>query len=105
VNVNRQRVITSWGQKGLARLGDRAAIAVLKILEPAELRDPGRIKASLQIVRQAFAQPQLIDSQFDKEPKVILFLLQYMKTARLDTSTQAEIGQTEEFVKQNTTRK
>lgn len=40
MNENGQRVINSWSEKNLARLGDRVSIAILKILEPRELQDP-----------------------------------------------------------------
>ena len=60
MNARGERVITSQMQKGLVRLGDRAAVSILKILEPADLKNPQSVKNCLLVIREAFVQPQII---------------------------------------------
>jgi hypothetical protein len=100
MNENGQRVISSWSQRILVQLGDRAAVSILKILEPAEVKDPEKIKASLFIIRQAFAAPQSISLEVDKDPRVTLFLLEYWKQNINDPKTQDEVQETLRYVQE-----
>src|SRR5271166_5089932 len=79
LNANGQRVISSWSQKRLERLGDRVSVSILKILEPDELKDPEKVQTCLSIIRRAYVQPHFISFEADKDPKVTLFLLEYWK--------------------------
>ncbi|MGB2628731.1 MAG: hypothetical protein WAK20_18245 [Candidatus Acidiferrum sp.] len=101
MNENGQRVINSWSEKNLARLGDRVSIAILKILEPRELQDPEKVKTCLLVIREAFAQPQFISPETDKQPKVTLFLIEYWKQNVHDSSVEADIRKTVEILDEN----
>ena len=98
MNENGRRVISSWSQRILVRLGDRAAVSILKILEPAEVKDPEKVKACLFIIQQAFAAPQSISLEADKDPRVTLFMLEYWKQNIADPKTQDSIEETLRYV-------
>ena len=104
MNSSGQRVTTSWGQKGLARLGDRVSVSILKIVEPDELKDPQKVKTCLLLIREAFAQPQFISLDADKDPRVTLFLIDYWKQNVPDPEVQDNIRRTLGIVKENTAR-
>jgi hypothetical protein len=104
MNWSGQRVIISWGQKGLARLGDRVSVSILKILEPDELKDPQNVRTCLLVIREAFAQPQFISFDADKDPRVTLFLIDYWKQNVPDPDVQDDIHKTLGIVDKNTAR-
>ena len=104
MNAEGRRVIHSWSQKRLVQLGDRVSVTILKILEPAELKDPQKVKSCLIVIRQAFAQPQMISVDADKDPRVTLFLLDYWKSQIADPEAQREIQSTLAFVKEKTAK-
>lgn len=102
MNADGRRVITSWGQKNLARLGDRVSVSILKILGPSELTNPDRVKGCLLLIREAFAQPQFISLEIDKDPKVTRFLLNYWRQNVADPTAQQDIRETLEIVTEKT---
>jgi hypothetical protein len=67
MNAEGRRIIHSWSQKRLVQLGDRVSVSILKILEPAELKDPEKVKSCLIVIREAFAQPQMISVETDRD--------------------------------------
>lgn len=73
MNSGGRRVVHSWSQKRLARLGDGVSIALLKILGPDELKE--RVTDYMPIIRASFAEPESISLETNKDPKVTLFLL------------------------------
>jgi hypothetical protein len=97
-----QIVIRSWSQKHLSRLGDSVSIALLKILEGSDLKNPEKVRDLLPIVRDSFSQPQFISIEADRKPKVTLFLLDHLRQNIADAQVQREIEQTMEFVKERT---
>lgn len=104
INSGGQRVTHSWSQKRLVALGDGVSVALLKILEPDELKNPERVKDYAPIIRAAFNQPQSISLESNKDPKVTLFLLGYLRQNVTDSAVQELLQQTEEFVRQKTAR-
>jgi hypothetical protein len=95
-------VIISVTQKQLSRLGDGVSIALLKILDQQELIDANRVRDYLPIIRDSFAEPQLISADVDRKPKVTLFLLSYLLRNIADGQVQHEIQQTIDFVEKET---
>jgi hypothetical protein len=85
-------VWTGTAAKHLPRLGDRAAIAILKLLSPDELADPQKAKNVLDVLRGAFAHSEFIAAKDDRKPEVTLFLLNYMQEKLRDTSLYDEIS-------------
>jgi hypothetical protein len=92
----------SWRVKAISRLGDGASVAALKILEPEKLTEPDTTKAYLKVVRTAFSHPELISIQEDRDPKVTLFLLGWLKERIKSKDLNQAIQETELFVKSQT---
>jgi hypothetical protein len=66
-------------QKRVSWLGDRAAIALTKILTDEDVREPQTIKGTLDIIHNSFVYPGAITLAVDKKPKVALLLLDYLQ--------------------------
>jgi hypothetical protein len=97
-------IIHSWDQKRLARLGDGIGIALLKILTEDNLRDSLKVKTVLPMVRESFADPDLIAVDSDRQPNVTLFLLHDLSEYASDGETRAQIQDTIKFIEQKTKR-
>jgi hypothetical protein len=103
MNSGGRRAVHSWSQKRLVGLGDGIGVAILKILEGPDLKNPETVRDFLPIIRDSFAQPQLISKEVDRTPKVTLFLLRYLQQGVQDSQVQQEIRQTIDFVEKQTT--
>lgn len=104
MNSGGRRVVHSWSQKRIARLGDGVSVALLKILGPDELTDPERVTEYVPVIRAAFAHPESISLGANKDPRVTLFLLDSLLQKTLEPATQELLRQTEEFVRQKTAK-
>lgn len=93
-----KRVTHSWTQKQLARIGDGVSIALIKILDERDLDNPQIVSDFLPIIRDSFAQPQLISEEVNKKPKVTLVLLRYLRQNVSNAQTQKDIEETIRFV-------
>jgi hypothetical protein len=67
-------------------LGDRVAIAIANQIRLTDLRDPDKSKHVLLLLRYAFAEPELIQSNESRQPGVTLLLLDYMADQSGDES-------------------
>ena len=83
---------TGFSEKQRDRLGDRAAIAVLKIFSDQELRNPATARKVLRLIETVFRNPQLISVKEDREPRVTLFLLGYLEQVAPDRQLRQEIS-------------
>lgn len=88
--------------KHMARLGDDASIAILKILDERDLTNPEMVKRFLGTIRTSFSSPQFISREEDKKPKVTVLLLNYLRLTVPDPQTQKDIQDTLEYVKRQT---
>jgi len=95
---------TSFGvsEKQNERLGDRAAIATLKLFDEADLTRPETIRKLLPVLRDSFSYPQLISIAEDRRPAVTLFLLHYLERNAPDPALKKEITAVEVFIKAKT---
>lgn len=98
-----RKMIHSYAQKGLYRLGDGASVALLKTLEAEALKNPQTVREILPIIRDSFSQPEQIEADTDQNPKVTIFLLNHLHQNIQDDQVRSEIQQTIDFVKQKTT--
>jgi hypothetical protein len=89
-------------QKHMARMGDKVSIALLKHLSESELLDPNKVEEYLPIIQDSFSQPQFIEVEIDKQPKVTMFLLKYVRRGVLDSRVQQDIDNTIRFVEEKT---
>jgi hypothetical protein len=89
-------------EKQNERLGDRAAIATLKLFDEADLTRPETIRKLLPVLRESFSYPQLISIAEDRRPAVTLFLLHYLERNAPDPALKKEITAVEVFIKAKT---
>ena len=89
-------------EKQNERLGDRAAIATLKLFDEADLTRPETIRKLLPVLRDSFSYPQLISIAEDRRPAVTLFLLHYLERNAPDPALKKEITAVEVFIKART---
>lgn len=95
---------TGFITKRIVRLGDAASIGVLKIVDPEKLKERRTCEAYLLLVKTAFACPnKCISLEVDKDPKVTLFLLDYLHERVKEDWLQLEIYDAKAFVKAQTT--
>jgi hypothetical protein len=76
------------------RLGDRAAIAVLKAVPSKDLSDVKVARRVLAVLRDAFAYPEYISNPSDKEARVTFLLLDEMMRESQSPDLQREIAAT-----------
>jgi hypothetical protein len=92
----------SWLDKARDRLGDRAAIALVKIFGEQELLQPRNLHRSLQIIHGAFSAPCLIEIASDRKPSITLFVLRDLERQVKDENLRKEVASTITFVEQGT---
>jgi hypothetical protein len=63
----------------LLELGDRVSVAVLKIYDRNQLIEPENAEAYLTTVRNAFSDRRAVLNKSDLDPKVTLFVLEYLQ--------------------------
>ena len=63
----------------LPHLGDRVSVAILKIYDRNELIQSENARAYLTIVRNAFSDRRLVSDKLDLDPKITLFVLEYLQ--------------------------
>jgi len=88
--------------KLVPRLGDGCSIAMLKIVDRRDLTDPKTVRVIVDMIHNAFARPQDITLADNRDPKVSLFLLQYLMEKVSDPELQQQIRQEMEFMKSQT---
>jgi L-2-hydroxyglutarate oxidase LhgO len=93
---------TGFSEKQSDRLGDRVSIALLKILDDKDLRDPQTIKKILPLIRGAFIAPRAISIPEGRKPKVTFFLLRYLKENAQNQNLKNEIAEVMDFIKEKT---
>jgi hypothetical protein len=72
----------AWGtldSPGLNQFGDRVSIALLKIYSREELSQPENANSCLSAIRTAFEDRKSVLEPSDREPRVTLFLLEYLQ--------------------------
>jgi hypothetical protein len=89
-------------EKQSNRLGDKAAIAFLKIHNEEGLSDPSQVRTLLPLVRAAFGYPKLISIPSDQQPRITVVLLRYLLTQVKDSRIRQQIRDTLAFVQAQT---
>ena len=62
-------------EKALTRLGDRAAVALLKLYNDEDWSNSQSVKRALGIIEAAMRAPHVIAARFDQSPDVSILLL------------------------------
>lgn len=91
--------ISSFSQKQLQGLGDRASIALIKLYSLEELTTADNIRKYLPAIQDAFNAPKTIAIPEDRQPRVTLILLHYLQGELQDKGLQAEVGRIEEMIR------
>jgi hypothetical protein len=86
--------------KGLSRLGDAVAIALVKVMNLEDLLKPNVVRELLPIIQQAFIDVDIVKEPSDRQPKVTLLLLSHLRQCVPDEDVRAKIRTTIEFVRQ-----
>jgi hypothetical protein len=88
--------------KPLAWLGDRASIALIKLLDDEDFKNKQRVIRALQIIRHAFIDPKIIRMQEDKKPKFTLIFLEHLDAVLKDPALKREVSEVRKFVREQT---
>lgn len=91
-------VITSFAEKALSRLGDRAAIGVMRSLADKGLSDAVETKRALWVLQTAFSAPGNIAEPADRTPKATLFLLRCIGDSAVGQDLSDDIGRTKHAI-------
>lgn len=97
-------MLIAKSQTHLARMGDGVSIALLKILNSDQLKDPQRMKVLLSIIHDGFSQPQSIKNVTDRKPQVTVFFLSHIRNDIPDPQIRRDIDATITFVERQTSQ-
>ena len=76
------------------------SIALLKIVDEKDLSNTKTVEACLQLIQDSFSYPPIISVGVNREPKVTMFLLNYLERNVSDMQMQRNIQETIQYVKQ-----
>jgi hypothetical protein len=91
-------------EKHLNRLGDRSSIALIKLLDDEDLRNPKKVIRALQIIRHSFLYPKMITLEEDRKSKFTLIFLEHLETVLRDPSLKREVSEVRKFVRDQTAK-
>lgn len=98
--ASRNAPLISMQEKAINRLGDRAAIGFARHLGGQTPSTPQEVEGILFVIRMAFASPEIIGPEADREPKATSMLLTYLAILQTSNGIKQEIQQTRQFVEQ-----
>lgn len=93
---------SSWIDKANKRLGDKVAVAVVKIYKKRELYEAKNIRQYLPVIRNAFSLPAMVENEVDRRPTNTLKLLDRLKENVGDKELREEISKTADFIERTT---
>ena len=95
-------VVFGGDMKTIPRLGDACSIAILKSVDQPQLFEPKTVEVVLAMINNAFAHPENISIEEDRNPMVTMFLLSYLLDKVDAPELQSKIRWTIQFVRQQT---
>lgn len=95
-------ISTGYGEKQNYRLGDKVAVALLKIYGERGIVKSKNIKVFLPVIRAAFLHPDLISNLEDRSPTVTLRFLRDLESKVKDPALKGEISEAIAFVLEHT---
>jgi hypothetical protein len=90
-------------EKPLNWLGDRASIALIKLVDDEDFKNKQKVIRVLQIIRHAFVDAKIIRMQEDKKPKFTLIFLEHLEAVLKDPALKREVSEVRRFVVAQTT--
>ena len=97
-------VVFGGDMKTIPRLGDACSIAILKLVDRQDLSERKTVVVVLAMINNAFAHPDQISINLDREPRVTMFLLDYLLETVKESEVQSRIRWTIQYVKQQTSK-
>lgn len=91
--------ILSVQEKAINRLGDSAAMGLIRYVG-TQTPTPKQITKILSVINMAFAAPEAINSDADREPKATLLLLSYLSLLPTGVNAKGEIAHTQSYIQQ-----
>ena len=98
VIARRTAPLISMQEKVINRLGDAAAIGLIRHAGVQAPSTPGEIEGILFVVRMAFGAPDIISTGADREPKATLVLLSWLTTLPVSDKLKGRIEETRAYV-------
>lgn len=95
---NQAHVSASFVDKNIPKLGDQAAIAIIKMFPAADLHSPPAIREILPILRDAFSIPAAIKNPDDRHPQITFLLLDEFDRGNSDTGLHEQIRELRQYV-------
>lgn len=89
---------SSFDAKLVSGLGDKCAIAILKVVARRDLAEPNTARIISDLIRAAFSYPEDIGILSDQQPRVSVFLLNYLHERVADVAAQEHIQMTIDFL-------
>ena len=90
-------------EKHVNRLGDRASIALIKLVDDEDLKHSEKVMRVLQIIRHSFLYPKMITMEDDRKPKFTLVFLEHLDAVLQDPALKREVSEVRRFVVAPTT--
>lgn len=90
-------VLDSFREKAIQRSGDSAAVAIAKVVSDADLQSPTTMTRVLFILRMAFSAHQIIEVCSDRDPRMTMILLEYLRHFQ-EGRFEAEIGKAKSLI-------
>ena len=92
-------IIYSMQEKAVHRLGDRAAVGLIRHMGAQVPATPQELERILNVVKMAYAVPEAISSDDDREPKATSLLLSYLGSLPMSGGAKkAEVEDTRAYV-------
>jgi hypothetical protein len=91
-------IIYSMQEKAVNRLGDRAAIGLIRYLGTRDPSTSKEVERILGVIKMAYAEPEAINSDGDREPKATLLLLAYLNYLPVSKKMSPALKQTRMYV-------
>ena len=91
-------ILYSMQEKAVNRLGDRAAIGLIRYLGAEAPSTSKQVERILGVIKMAYAAPAAITSDADRQPKATLLLLAYLNYSPVSNKMRIDLEQTRTYV-------
>ena len=91
-------IIYSMQEKAVNRLGDCAALGLIRHMGAQIPTSPQELEGILGVIKMAYAVPEAISFDGDREPKATSMLLSYLSLLPVSGNAKAEVEDTRAYV-------
>ncbi|MFZ0429938.1 MAG: hypothetical protein WAO20_17615 [Acidobacteriota bacterium] len=93
---------TGWDDTELPRLGDKGSIALVKLSSLEKWSDPDQVHKTLGMMRDFFSHPEFVENSSDRQPRVTLIVLSWLRSLHKEPDILREIDRTVQYVEEKT---